>query len=192
MIGIFLDTETNGLNFIENKILEIAFCLVDLNSLETLFTYSTIIHHSKEIFLKSDPQSLYINGFTYDMIESGKPEEAITKELRSIFRQFKIRRDNAVFICQNPSFDRAFFSQLLSPYEQEKMQLPYHWLDFASMFFMLELTHERKPWEIGLSKDKIAKYLQLPEEKRPHKALNGVLHLIDCFKKTLTTYTEKK
>lgn len=188
MIGIFLDTETNGLDFSQNKILEIAFCLVDLDSLEIIYTYSAVISHSKEIFLRSDPQSLYINGFTYAMLETGKTEQVVTFEIKSIFSQFKIRRENAVFICQNPSFDRAFFSQLINPYEQEKMHLPYHWLDFASMFFALELTHNRKPWKIGLSKDKIAKYLQMPEEKRPHRALNGVLHLIDCYRKILYFY----
>jgi len=37
------------------------------------------------------------------------------------------------------------------------------------------------PVEISLSKDEIAKRYQLPPEKRPHRAKNGVDHLIVCY-----------
>jgi DNA polymerase-3 subunit epsilon/oligoribonuclease len=188
MIGIFLDTETNGLDFYQNKILEIAFCLVNLETNDLLLEYSTCIHHTKEIFEKSDPQSLYINGFTYDLLETGKEEKLVKEEIKSIFHQFKIRRNNSVFICQNPSFDRSFFTQLIPIHEQEKMNLPYHWLDLASMFFALEKFHGGKPWSIGFSKDKIAKNMQIKEEKRPHRAINGVLHLLDCYKQLFIHY----
>lgn len=181
MIGIFLDTETNGLDFYQNKILEIAFCLVDLTTNEILREFSSCILLSKEEFSKSNPQSLYINGFTYEMVQQGKPIEEVIKEIKKIFHQFKIRRSNALFICQNPSFDRGFFSQILSAYEQEQIDLPYHWLDFASMFYSLALTNGKKPWEVGFSKDKIAKYLDLNQEVRPHRAMNGVKHLLDCY-----------
>lgn len=182
MIGIFLDTETNGLDFVQNKTLEIAICLMNLENFEVLHRYDTCIYYDKEIFLKSDPQSLYINGFTYDMIETGKTIDKVAFEIKEIFNRFNIKRDNAIFVCQNPSFDRAFFSQILTVKEQEKMRLPYHWLDLASMFFALQFHAEVKPWKIGFSKDKIAKHLFLDEEKRPHRAMNGVDHLICCYK----------
>jgi oligoribonuclease len=187
VIGIFLDTETNGLDFFQNKTLEIAFCLMNLENFEILMRYESCVFYPKEIFLKSDPQSLYINGFTYDLIETGKPIETITKEIKEIFNRFNIKRENSVFICQNPSFDRAFFSQIIPVKEQEKLRLPYHWLDFASMFFALQFHQEKKPWKIGFSKDKIAKHLFLSEEKRPHRAMNGVDHLMDCYKALFST-----
>ena len=37
----------------------------------------------------------------------------------------------------------------------------------------------------GFSKDKIAKSLNLPEEKKPHKAMRGVDHLLLCYEKTV-------
>ena len=105
-----------------------------------------------------------------------------------MFNKHGIKRGQAVFICQNPSFDRGFFSQLIPSYEQEKMNLPYHWLDFASMFFSIELFHNKKPWDVGFSKDKIARYLNLKEEVRPHRAINGVHHLLECFKQLISCY----
>ncbi len=181
MIGIFLDTETNGLDCFKHRILEIAFTLIDLKTRETLFEYSSIVLQPLEVFDSSDPTSLYINGFTYEKVALGKEESTIASEIKKIFKDFKIRRETAVFICQNPSFDRSFFSQLIPSLVQEELKWPYHWLDFASMFFALQYAKEKEPWSIGFSKDKIAGHLQLPPENRPHHAKNGVNHLIACF-----------
>ena len=59
------------------------------------------------------------------------------------FARNKIKRGEAVFICQNPYFDRAFFAQLIDPDTQEKNLWPYHWLDLASMFWV-EAIRRRK------------------------------------------------
>jgi DNA polymerase-3 subunit epsilon/oligoribonuclease len=188
MIGIFLDTETSGLDFYSSRIFEIAFCLIDLSTRQRLCEYSSIVSHPKSVFEESDPTSLYINGFTFDMVSSGKSEGLVASDIKRIFHSFKIKRENAVFICQNPSFDRGFFNQLISSKEQEKLKWPYHWLDFASMFFAVEYEQNKTPWTIGFSKDKIAEHLKLPKEARPHRAINGVNHLIDCF---LGLFSEK-
>jgi DNA polymerase-3 subunit epsilon/oligoribonuclease len=103
------------------------------------------------------------------------------------FMRNKVKRGDAVFICQNPSFDRAFFAQLVDPDTQEKSLWPYHWLDLASMFWAKAIHCKQQsdgmwPWETGLSKDKIATAFFLPSEERPHRAMNGVDHLILCYK----------
>ena len=87
---------------------------------------------------------------------------------------------------QNPSFDRAFFAQIIDPDLQEKLLWPYHWLDLASMYWAKALTKEKTeankmPWVTGLSKDKIATVYKLPAEGKPHRAMNGVDHLILCY-----------
>ncbi|WP_194846944.1 hypothetical protein [Candidatus Neptunochlamydia vexilliferae] len=38
-----------------------------------------------------------------------------------------------------------------------------------------------KPWETEVSKNKIAEALGLPIEGDPHKAMNGVDHLLLCY-----------
>ncbi len=186
MIGIFLDIESNGLDVMRHRPLEIAFKFIDLLSQKELTAYSTIVSQSPETWDKSDPNSLKINGFTFDMLRHGKPESKVVQEILELFKTYKIQRGSAVYICQNPSFDRSFFSQLIPSATQEANHWPYHWLDLASMFWALTMKkfqsgESKPPWDLGISKNNIARTLQLPKEALPHKAMQGVEHLIDCY-----------
>lgn len=175
MLGIFLDLETNGLNAFKHRILEIAFQVIDLESGEVKASYDTVVSQSPSAWEKSDPKSLQINGFTFDMLQKGKSEAEVTKEIIELLSALNIRRGNAIFICQNPSFDRMFFNQLIDPETQESLNWPYHWLDLASMYWAKEKG------SLALSKNAIATKLGLPEETLPHKAMNGVKHLLLCY-----------
>ncbi|MBS0626456.1 MAG: 3'-5' exonuclease [Verrucomicrobia bacterium] len=186
MIGVFLDTETNGLNSQIHKILEIAFKIVDLTTGEEKEDFQTIISQSIETWEKSDQESLRINGFTWDEVSKGRTPRQVSQHIIDTFAKWGIRRKKAVFICQNPSFDRVFFSQLIDPDTQELLSWPYHWLDLASMHWALTMEKARRqsgplPWETGFSKDMIASYYKLPSESKPHRAMNGVSHLLLCY-----------
>ena len=186
MIGIFLDIESNGLSVMKHRAIEIALKFMDLTSKNEIARYSSIIKQPQEIWDKSDPASLAVNGFKYEMLENGKTEKQVSEEIIALFKEHHIQRGKAVYICQNPSFDRSFFSQLIDPSIQEKNLWPYHWLDLASMFWALKLKEHRLnksplPWELGISKNKIAQTLGLCEEALPHKAMQGVEHLIQCY-----------
>ena len=76
-------------------------------------------------------------------------------------------------------------NQIINLKSQEKLKLPYHWLDLASMFFGVNAIKDELPWGSGLSKDNIARYLNLPEENSPHRAEQGVDHLILCYDKLI-------
>lgn len=186
MIGIFLDIESNGLNVMKHRVLEIAFKFICLLSKKEHLAYSSIVSQPASIWERSDPNSLKVNGFTFEMLKEGKPESVVAEEIVELFQKYHIHREQAVFICQNPSFDRSFFSQLIDPELQEKHLWPYHWLDLASMFWALSLKkfhagESKPPWEIGISKNKIALQYHLKEEAHPHKAMQGVEHLIECY-----------
>ncbi len=186
MIGIFLDTETNGLNAKIHKVLEIAFKIVDLINGELKGEYQTLIAQPIEAWEKSDQESLRINGFSWDEVSKGKSIRHASQAIIDIFTRFGIRRKKAVFICQNPSFDRAFFSQLIDADTQELLMWPYHWLDLASMYWALCINKAKDeqgplPWETGFSKDLIASQYKLPAEAKPHRAMNGVDHLLVCY-----------
>ncbi|MGH2613100.1 MAG: 3'-5' exonuclease [Rhabdochlamydiaceae bacterium] len=190
VLGIFLDTETNGLNPFVHKVLEIAFKIVDLTTGEVVDTYNAVVKQSAEEWKKSDFASLKVNGFTYEMIEQGISPDKVAMDITNILQKNQINRGTAVFICQNPSFDRAFFSQLISPDIQEGFKWPYYWLDFASMYWVEAIREGRNveaklPWNTGFSKDKIASVYQLPPEAHPHRAMNGVDHLILCYKRVI-------
>jgi DNA polymerase-3 subunit epsilon/oligoribonuclease len=186
MLGIFLDTETNGLNPRFHKIVEIAFKILDLETGLKKEEYHSIIQFKEEDWKKSDPESLRINHFSWEEVKQGKSVSLVAEEIIQCFQKWNIQKKKSVFICQNPSFDRIFFSQLIDPDTQEKLRWPYHWLDLASMHWALSMERAKKktgplPWEIGYSKDMIAAYHKLPPENKPHRAMNGVSHLILCY-----------
>ncbi len=187
MLGIFLDQETTGLDSTRHRVLEIAFVIVDLTTGEEKYSFNSVVCHSEEVWNARDPLSIIINGFTREeTVQHGKSESELAIEIKRIFKEVGIIRGKSVFICQNPSFDRSFFSQIIDPYTQEKLFWPYHWLDLASMYWTnLVKKHKEEnkliPFEVKLSKDAIAEANNLPPESRPHRAMQGVCHLLLCY-----------
>lgn len=187
MLAIFLDTETTGLDPFRHRILDIAFVIIDVSTGKELITYQTNVLQSKEVWDQRDHASVSINGFTWERVLLGKEESVVKDEIMQIFSDFGIIRGSAVYICQNPAFDRNFFAQIISVYIQEKQQWPYHWLDFASMYWALKSkAYQEKgepfPKEMTLSKNAIAQEYLLSKESIPHSAINGVNHLILCYR----------
>lgn len=186
MLGIFLDTETNGLNPHKHKLIEIAFKLIDLKTGAQQDEYQAIVATSFTDWERSDPESLKVNGMAWLEVKNGKKVDEVGQEIQKRFQEKSVQRGQSIFICQNPSFDRVFFSQLIDPDTQEKLQWPYHWLDLASMYWVEAMRKGNSgtgpfPWETGLAKDSIATALQLPPETQPHRAMNGVEHLVLCY-----------
>src|ERR1700676_3401199 len=65
VLGVFLDSETNGLNFQKHRVVEIAFKIVDILSGGILDTFESLVAVSPEEWAKSDPLSLKVNRFTW-------------------------------------------------------------------------------------------------------------------------------
>ncbi|MBA2369991.1 MAG: 3'-5' exonuclease [Candidatus Protochlamydia sp.] len=186
MLAIFLDIETSGLDSYHHRVLEIAFKVLDVQTGDEIFTYQSIIKQSKEVWEKRDPASVEFNGFTWEKMLLGQEETVVSQEIVQIFTVLNIERGKAVYICQNPAFDRGFFAQIVDVYTQEKYNWPYHWLDLASMHWVLQIKRCAEkgvsiPTEMNLSKNAIAQQFRLPAEIEPHSALNGVNHLILCY-----------
>lgn len=189
MLGIFLDLETTGLDCFLHRPLEIALKILNLHTGQTLCEYQNVLFQTGEDFNRSDPQSAKIHQIGRGEMALGVKRDRAGLEILALFQSFNIHRSNSLFICQNPSFDRPFFSQLIEVQEQERLHWPYHWLDLASMFWSLRLASAsdfdsfEKVQILGnsLSKDEIARALKLPSEQQPHRAMQGVDHLIQCY-----------
>ncbi len=186
MLAIFLDIETTGLDFFRHRSIDLAFKIIDISTGKEKYTYHSIVKQSREVWEARDLKSMQINGFTWEKIQTGLTETEIKHQILSIFSELGISRERAFYICQNPAFDRGFFSQIIDVYSQERLNWPYRWLDFASMFWALQVKeakqkHESLPIEINLSKNSIAEHYHLPVESIPHSALNGVNHLVLCY-----------
>lgn len=187
MLAIFLDIETTGLDPSQHSLIDLAFKIVDLEKGDVLGEYQSLVKQPKEVWNNADPVSIEVNGYQWEQIQTGKDPKVVGREVINLFNQLGVVRQKAVFICQNPAFDRAFFIQIIPVYTQEELNWPYHWLDLASMYWVTFLSKlEQKgrsiPCEINLSKNSIAAEYQLPPEERPHKAVNGVDHLIQCYR----------
>lgn len=186
MQAIFLDIETTGLDCTRHCPIDVAFQIVDMTTCQRKYRFQSLVRQPAGVWERSDPSSLLVNGYTYEQVSTGKDPSIISEEIISIYTAHGIERGKAVFICQNPAFDRGFFMQLVDVYTQERLHWPYHWLDFASMYWALVLKKTKNagasfPESINLSKNEIAKAYNLPAETTPHRAMQGVEHLMACY-----------
>lgn len=193
MLIIFLDIEATGLDANKHCALDIAFKIMDGSSGEFLAGYQSLIKPTLEQWEKRDPISMGVNGITWDQVVYAKNAFTVAQEIINIFQQVQVQRGKAAFLCQNPTFDRAYFGQIVDVGTQEKLNWPYHWLDLASMYWALLVKESRDlghavPKDINLSKNEIAKRYHLPPETDPHRAMNGVDHLITCYEAVLDVH----
>lgn len=186
MLGLFLDIESTGLDPRKHETIDIGIAVVDLSRNSLLESYQSVIAITPEQWERRDPRSIAINGFTWEMVQGGKNRNLVAAEIIALFGRHEVARGNAFFICQNPTFDRAFFSNIIEIYTQEQFGWPYHWLDLASMYWAERMRQWRRqgqpiPETFSVSKDDIAAYYQLPPEAKPHRAYKGVEHLLLCY-----------
>lgn len=193
MKAVFVDIETTGLDFDVHVAIDIAVIVVDLSTIDEKHTYTACITCDAKDWLFADPKALQVNGYSQDTFPSySKPSWQVGKEIEEFLVQHEIVRGRSFFICQNPSFDRPFFLQLMSQDRMNELHMPYHWLDLASMYWIkfygsfypipsLDSPYKDLNYEISLSKDSIAYAFGIPPEPKPHKALMGAEHLIRCY-----------
>ena len=190
MLAIFLDLETTGLDPKKHCVIDAAFKIVNLSTNELVCSFRRVVKPSVLAWESRDPASIEVNGYTWEQVALGADIKVVGEEIVELFTQCKIERGKAVFICQNPAFDRGFFSHFVDVYTQERLNWPYHWLDLASMYWVVNFQKiisrgECLPEKMSLSKNEIAKEYQLPPEATPHRAMNGVEHLIRCYQAVL-------
>lgn len=182
MQGIFLDIESNGLDCYKHRVLEIALKIISLETGQCQASFESAVYVSPQQWTCSDTRSLAINGCSqYSLIEQAPVSSQVGNHIIKLFNDHQVHRDQTLYICQNPSFDRPFFAQLVDAYTQESYEWPYHWLDLASMFWAKHSSQDLQHSIKGLSKDAIANFFKLAPETKPHRAMRGVEHLIECY-----------
>ena len=192
MYAIFLDIETTGLDPFIHKPIDLAFKIYDIRKYIVVAEYQQKICLPQNDWDQRDPESIAINGYTYSDLELGKPIEEVSKDVIDLLNLHGIERGRAFFICQNPAFDRAFFDHIVPVYTQERLNWPYHWLDLASMYWVYLIHKEdgELPDKINLSKNAIGKRFGIERESEPHRAMNGVEHLLRCYVAVTSSFSE--
>lgn len=183
MIGVFVDIETTGLDFRKHVPLDIAVSIVDMSDISVIATYSSLITCNAYAWSNASDEALRVNGYDIDNHFHSKSAFDVGIEIENLFKKYVIEKGKAFFICQNPSFDKFFFGMIVDLYAARNRNLPYHWLDLASMYWIRFYgCCYPTPECLSLSKDSIAESFGIPPEIKPHKALGGVAHLISCYK----------
>lgn len=190
MKAVFVDIETTGLDFDRHVAIDIGLIIVDLNDYSDMHEYTSCIRCDEADWWYSDPKALEVNGYSsLNHHKIAQDDWIVSEQIEAFLKKHEIVKGKAFFICQNPSFDRPFFLQLMCHEKMIEMNLPYHWLDLASMYWMkfFGSYHENSygigcGYDVSLSKDSIAKSLGLPPEEKPHKAIGGARHLFQCYK----------
>ena len=178
---VFLDIETNGLDFSKHVPLEIAILIVDKYGKHEDY-YSTLIECSEEDWMQSDQKALELNGLRESDHILCKKINTVQNDIIRLFDKCFIHKNYANIICQNPSFDRIFFNKIVPCEIMNSFGYPYHWLDLASMFFIKSFSNPQFKFdEHVLSKDYIASIFSIPPELIPHSASRGVHHLYECY-----------
>jgi DNA polymerase-3 subunit epsilon/oligoribonuclease len=180
---VFIDIETTGLDFSVHVPIDIAICIVDYSNKDKKTSYSSCITCDASDWDRADVEALAVNGFNPKSLWNGKRISEVHEEVKQFLRENNIIKGKAVFMCQNPSFDRAFFHKIISSDKMNDLDMPYHWLDLASMYWIkfYGIISEVNAEYFSLSKDSIAKTFGIPPEEKPHRAMNGVKHLIQCY-----------
>lgn len=185
---VFMDIETSGLDPVKDFPVELGITILNAKDLSQIYSVDFVVKQDPVKVHKRRDISTEIHGITKEHLMRGSNSFQIFLEIIDAFKLLDITRQNSVFICQNPSFDRQFFNQIVPAEYQHEVNWPYHWLDLASMFWITQ----QAPEYMLLSKDNIAENIGIDIERKPHRALQGVQHLIECYKTIYMREHEKR
>lgn len=177
---IVADIEATGLNSREHSILSIG--AVELKRPDRQFYGECRMWDGASIM--SD--AIAVCGFTAD--ECRDPKKQTLAELMQTFYYWVMECEEKTLAGQNVSFDRDFLNDSLA-----RASIGWHFsfrtLDLHSMAYMDAIKRgieiPRKNDRSDLSLDAIMTYLGLPEEPKPHYALNGAKYEAEAFSRIL-------
>lgn len=133
-----------------------------------------------------EPAALAVNGFTTEAVHD--PSKQTEAELVRSFLAFAAEAPNQTLMAHNPHFDIGFL-KAASRRAGEKYALPVRSIDLHSVCFAhMRMRGIEPPAAHGrsaLSSDVVMTYCGLPEEPKPHIALNGALWEAEAFSRLL-------
>jgi len=189
----FVDLETTGLNpWRDNPnqndkgvILSAGFVT------ETGAELEAIITPTPEEWGYASPQALEVNGMTWDFLkENGEPFEDAARRIINWLTTEKITEENGwVFFAQNAQFDKKFLVHFLGDW-MEFAGAPKQWIDFIPIY--KEVGRKAGLNVHYQNSHHISQQLGVPEEPKPHQAIEGARVLKRNYDALKTLATKKK
>jgi DNA polymerase III alpha subunit (gram-positive type) len=167
---IFTDTETTGLSIETNELIEIGAIRTDskFNVLDTFEAKVRPLHPET-----AHITALQVNG--YDAVDwLAAPVASETAYAWSRYA------NGCTLVGKNIGFDDRFLRKFMQQYGVEPLW-HYRLVDLSSIAFIYQLQGVFK--ESDLSSDGLSKYFNIPEEAKPHRAINGAQQALNLFRK---------
>lgn len=161
------DIETTGLDPIGHEIIEIGLVLVKQSDLSILDQWSVKI--KPEHLETATPEALEVNGY---IEENWK--EAYKLSMAMKFYQKKTKE--AIFVSHNVTFDWSFIYEAFAKCDLTSL-MDYHRLDLFSIAWGIAPKGLEKYNLVGL-----CDHFKIPQEPKPHKAINGALTALEVLK----------
>lgn len=164
----FTDVETSGLDFVKHEILEIGLVLVDQKTGEITDTLNIKVR--PEHIETANPEALKVNGYS----------EADWQDAVSIVEAIVLygeKAKDAIFCSHNVTFDWSFIAEAFKK-AGLKSPLDYHRLDLFTLIWAKAKDSNIESFSLS----KVARFLGLPEEPLPHRAINGARTAHEIFK----------
>jgi DNA polymerase III alpha subunit (gram-positive type) len=156
----FTDVETTGLDSGTHEIVEIGMILVEQKSLRIIDTFEVKVH---PLHIETASEfALKLNGYN--------PEEwRFALSLEYAMELYADKTKSAIFCAHNVTFDWAFIDAGFKKSGVNNL-MDYHRIDlFTAAFRELRNSGLQK-----FNQNEVAKFLGIPEEPLPHRAINGV------------------
>jgi DNA polymerase III epsilon subunit-like protein len=137
---IFLDTETTGVNFLTDEIVQASALKVDVISGSVLAVMNVYIEATGK---NLDPEALAINGYYKGKWKKKWPRLVKTKkEAAQIMYDFI--KDGDYIIAHNAAFDRSFVSShILKHSKISNRDIPHRWFDSMTIAFVYKYNLEK-------------------------------------------------
>jgi DNA polymerase-3 subunit epsilon len=177
---IVADIEASGLDPHKHSILSIG--AIELEHPDRQFYGECRMWDGAKIM----PDAIAVNGFTE--AECKDPKKESLQDLVAAFYHWIEQCEDKTLAGQNVSFDRDFLNDSFSR-SNMSWHFSFRTLDLHTMAYMdatkrdLPIAHKNDRSDLSL--DVILKYLGLPEEPKPHNALNGAKYEAECFSRIL-------
>ncbi|MBI2109354.1 MAG: 3'-5' exonuclease [Parcubacteria group bacterium] len=166
------DVETTGLDSTIQEIIEIGLILVNQQTLEIMDTLDIKVR--PEHLETATEFALKLNGYNaHDW------QNALT--LQAAMQLYGEKTKDAMFCAHNVTFDWAFIFEAFKK-TGIKNAMDYHRVDLFTIAWM-QLRGS------GLEKfnmNEVAKYLGIPEEPMPHRAINGTMTAYEIYKRLIS------
>jgi DNA polymerase III epsilon subunit-like protein len=138
---IFLDTETTGINFVDNELIQVAAITCDLNTTDMGILSS--INYYFEAAKEVNSEAARVNGYYKGKWES-EGLFPIEPKIGAGYVIKYLTQPNTCIFCHNSSFDRAFISIFLTRNGIPPEQQPKYFFDSATLAALFKFKSD---WE---------------------------------------------